>query len=253
MITAEDFRTLAKVDLNASTTVLESALAKNVKAEATAQIAQALIIRTLVAEHSWEVGQSAAKVGLSASQASIAGARGKVLYETGAASATIVWQTVRTLSGKVLTDLAETLQGMTGEEARTEYVIAFGAKKVAADRLRDNATPERVEALAAAIIADGHRTPVAARGVVDGIASRLEIPLPKKQQEGARPGAADKATTESLPTFDQAMTAALAAVKRLHDAVDEGHALELTPAQARLVDDLMAELIAVSDAAKVSY
>jgi hypothetical protein len=254
MINAADFRTLTGVELNATPDKLEKKLGEQVQKETASQIAIALIARTLIVEHSWKVASAAARVGLTQGQASTAGARGKVLYETGADSASIVWQTVRTLSGKDLTEMAETLQAMTGEEARTALAIRVGVRKVVVGRLADNATPETIDALTDEILADGHRTPTAARGVIDGIATRLGIELPKSQQSGPRPGSSSNSADEKadIPTFDQALMGALAAVKRVHEGTSDEYPLTLTSVQASLVDTLMTELLAIMDLATVS-
>ena len=254
MISTTDFRKMTGVDINSTAAQLETALGKQVAREADAQIAVALIVRTLIVEHNWLVKSAAAARGLSATSATTAGNRGKVLYETGAKSAALVWQTLRTLGDSVLNDLASTVQGMMTEDDRTAYVIRIGVRKVVANRLGEKAAPEVIDALTDAILADGHRTPVAARGVIDGIATRLGIELPKSQQSGPRSGSASKSADDKseVPTFDQALMGALAAVKRVHEGTDDDHPLTLTPEQSKLVDELVAELVAITDLARVS-
>jgi hypothetical protein len=254
MISTVEFRKMTGVDINSTPAQLEKALGSQVAKETDSQIAIALIVRTLIVEHSWQVNSAAANVGLTNGTARTAGNRGKVLYETGAKSAALVWQTLRTLSDTVANELAATVQGMLTEDDRTAYVCRIGVRKVVATRMGENATPETIDALTDAIIADGHRTPVAARGVVDGIATRLGIELPKPQQAGNRSGSSSNAADDKadVPTFDQALMGALAAVKRVHEGTDEDHPLTLTSVQASLVDTLMTELLAIMDAAKVS-
>lgn len=239
MFTPDSFRKVAGVALDSSTEVLEKALATHVRKGIAIEIAQALIVRTLVVEHSWKVNESAARVGMSASAASTAGKRGRVLFETGPDSANLVWQHVKALPEKVLTELVPVLQGMSTEADRTDYVVRLGLRKVASDRLAANATPERIEALTDSMLADGHRTPVAARDAVAGVATRLGIELPK----ASRPGTPESATDRKadVPTFDQAMTAALAAIAQAQEGADEEHPVALTPAQADLLDRLITD------------
>jgi hypothetical protein len=250
MFDSTTFRKATGVDLNADEATLVKAADTAVRKGIAADIATALIIRTLVTEHSWKISESAAKVGLSPATASLAGNRGKVIWETGPESVTLVWQTIRTLKSEALAPLATTLQAMTTAQDRTDYVIRLGVASVVSKRLGESGTPDRITAMTDTLVAEGHRTPTAAKGAVAGIAGRLSIPLPV----ATRPGAASKSaggTGADVPTFDAAMTAALAAIAQAMEGADEDHPVMLTPEQSRLADEVMGALAALSDIAKV--
>lgn len=250
MFSNDAFRKVTGVDLNADATALLKGLAKVVKATTENEIRTALIVRTLVVEHSWKVSESAHEVGLSSSAASVAGKRGKVLWETGPESLAVVWQALRSIPSKNLEDLATTLQTMTTEQDRTDYVIRTGVASTVGTRLGESATPDRITTITDTLLAEGHRTPVAAKAAVAGIAKRLEIPLPKATRPGT-PGAKADAKAD-VPTFDAAMATALAAIRQAMDGADDDHPVMLTPAQSALADDVMSALAALVDVAKVA-
>jgi hypothetical protein len=250
MFDSASFRKATGVDLNAGEAALVKGLTTAVSRTTSSEIATALLVRVLIVEHGWKVGESAAKVGLTATAATTAGNRGKVLWETGPESAHIVWQHVKSLSGKVLGDLATTLRTLTTDTDRTAYVTRTGLADVARKRLAENSTPEKVERMVDAMLADGHRTPVAARDAAAGIAARLGIELPVVTRPGAA-GAAAGGTQADVPTFDQAMMAALAAIAQAMEGADDDQPVMLTPAQSALADQVMGALAALSDIAKV--
>lgn len=242
------FRKVTGVDMNADTAALEKGLAAAVRKTTASEIATALLVRELVAR-GWKVTESAEKVGLAQSAASLAGARGAILWETGPESIEIVWANVKALPAKALTDLGDTLRAMTTVKDRADYVIRLGQRKVATDRLGTNGTPERIDALTDSLLSDGHRTPVTGRKAAAGVAERLGIPLPKVERKGA----AGKATERKadIPTFDAAALAFLAACEQAHNGADDDHPVELTPEQAALLDKVIAAAVALSEIAKV--
>ena len=250
MFTTDAFKKVTGVDLNADATALVKGLAKVVKATTENEIRTALIVRTLVVEHSWKVSESAHEVGLSSSAASVAGKRGKVLWETGPESLAVVWQALRSIPSKTLEDLATHLQTMTTEADRTDYVVRLGVSSTVTTRLGEATTPERVAALTDTLLAEGHRTPVAAKAAVAGIAKRLEIALPVVKRPGTP--ASKVEGKADVPTFDAAMTAALAAIRQAMEGADDDNPVMLTPAQSALADDVMQALAALVDVAKVA-
>ena len=230
MFSSEDFKKFTGVSRDDSPEKLQAALGRKVHAEQSAAIAIALIVRQLVVEHNWQVSSSAAEVGLTASAAGVAGARGRVIYETGAASASIVWSCLLALPNNSLAELATTLQAMTTEEDRTNYVIAQASMKVVSNRLGGHATPKRIEDMTRALIADGHRTPVAFRGAVDGIASRLEVPLPSAEERKAAAGNTADRKAEQVPSA-KAAAVTLAKFATDREEGSEGEDFALSPAE----------------------
>lgn len=246
MFTEEQFKKVTGVSRNASAETLENALTRKVAATAAAEIATALLVRMLVDEHQWKISESAPKVGLSASAAGKAGARGRILYSTGYDSAAVVWAHLQAIPSKDYAALFDTVNAMANEDDRTAYVVNLGTRNAVAQRLGDNATPERVTALTDAIQQDGHRTPVAIRASIPSTAKRLEIPLPVVTRDNAAGNKVD-----SKPTSTPTAAAPLAAVEAFTEdraagsddenpfALTDAEALALSAAAVKAVGALM--------------
>ena len=248
--TADEFRKITGVSRDADAATLEGRLGTVVAHSVKADIAAALIVRMLVVEHGWKVKEGAARVGWSDSHAGLMGKRGAILFETGPEQATLVWQATKAFPSETLTAIVEDLRGMTSNADRTAYVIRLGMECEMSARLGENSTNERVKAMTDAAMADGHRTPLAARQAAAGLAQRLSIPLPPKKKRETPKGAAG-GTGADVPAFDAALRGVIAAVAQARDGVDADHPLEVTAAQAALIDEAIAALVAMSEDARV--
>ena len=231
MFTDEQYKKMTGVSRNATAETLQTALTRKVQATAAAEMATALLVRTLVDEHAWKISESAPSVGLSPSQASRAGARGRILYITGYETAPIVWSHLQAIPTKDYASLYDTLNAMGNEDDRVAYVVNLGTRNAVAQRLGDNATPERVADLTDAIHADGHRTPVAIRAAIPSTAKRLEIPLPVATRDNAAGNKVD-GKAASTPTAAAPLAAVEAFTADRVAGSDDDTPFALTDAEA---------------------
>lgn len=248
--TPDAFKKATGVDLDADTPTMLKGLANKVKATTQSQIATALIVRTLIVEHSFNVTESAEAHGLSVTAASLAGKRGQVMWETGPDSILPVWNALQVIPSKALTALVETLQGMTTPADRVAYVVRLGVSTAVSVRLGENATPKRIDDMTNTLMSEGHRSPVAAKKAAAGIAKRLNIPLPVAKRPGTASGKAD--SKADIPTFDATGIAFLEAIRKAVEGADEDNPVMLTAAQSKIADDVMQALAALIDVAKVA-
>lgn len=203
-----EFKKATGVAPTATPEELANALTRALKKEADAGIGQALLAFKLK-DLGWKSTEAQTAYGFGATAYTVAAQRGAIMWTCGPKEAHRTWLHAIALgtSDGILVDTYNTLltlQEMTDDEGntisaedvrRTALTIA-GRRRIIAARLGDNATTERVDALSAAMAAEGIDMPKSIRDAIAPLAKKHEIPLPVNKRDTK---AGDK-KAEATPT-----------------------------------------------------
>lgn len=238
-----EFKKATGVTPNATPEEMAKALTAALKKEADAGIGQALLAFKLK-DLGWKSTEAQTAYGFGASAYTVAAQRGAILWACGPKEAHRTWLHAVALgtSDGILVEAYNTLLGLqemkdeegktiSAEDVRRAALTVYGRRRLIAARLGENATTERVDALSAAMAAEGIDMPKSIRDAVAPMAKKHEIPLPANKRDTK---AGDK-KAEATPTT--------AAAKAILEAVQADRANSGEPEAYR--PDEVADLQAI--------
>lgn len=215
----------------------------------TTEIGRALLARDLHAK-AWTISESAQAMGISGQTVSRDATKGEIIWHCGPRNVENAWQWLKKVSyGDASTSLMNAVIAAP-EDQRANLVRETGTRAMIAKRLGDNATPERVDIVAHAMMTDGQNLPAQVERAIPGVCKRLDIPLPAPVKRGqSASNSADKKA--DVPTFDAAMRVALDAIAQVYIGADKDPII-LTTGQAELLGDLAEAVARLMDEANVA-
>lgn len=207
MLEYADYKTLTGYAVEDKTEAqLVEAIGRKINQETTAAIATALLAYYLIEVRNYKVAEAADALDVTSGYMSLAASRGRVLHLASTpTTAHTVWAQVRALSAKETQDMCATLTAKTDGQ-RAEHLRDHVTRQEVAKRLGDNATPEKVDAIAEAITSAGTVTPKAIRKAIPAVAEAHEVALPEPSK---RSGSTDNANNEKAakaPSLAEALS-----------------------------------------------
>lgn len=172
-----------------------------------ANLTQAYAVRILVDERGWKAADVAKSTDLASSSIGRYLAKGRLLHQLPIEAHRLAWVQAST---RGVDD--DTLKAWTtaltarDEDSRADHLTSLSTRRVVAERLGDNATPETIDALAASVIEQRAYTPAAVSATLPGVALAAGINLPTTKREPQ--------VNDDAPTFQRAC--------RLADAFRQG-------------------------------
>lgn len=206
MLHTDDYKTLTGLAIEGSTDgQILAHMRKKLGAETDAAIATALLAHYLLDVRNYKVNEAAQELDEQPGTISKYAARGHVLHLAATpTTARTVWAQVSSMSLPDARAMAQTLIA-TPDTQRADKMTNQVTRAAVAKRLGEEATPEKVEAIAEKITDSGTVHPRKIAQAIPAVAEALEISLP----EPTRPGATDSANdgkAAKVPTPAEALS-----------------------------------------------
>lgn len=206
MLHTDDYKTLTGLQIEASTEgQIIAQMRKKLGTQTDAAIATALLAHYLLDVRNYKVAEAAQELDEQSGTISKYAARGHVLHLAATTTtARTVWAQVSSMSLPDARAMAQTLIA-TPDTARADKMTAQVTRSAVAKRLGEEATPEKVEAIAERITEAGTVHPRKIAQAIPAVAESLEISLP----EPSRPGSTDSANdgkAAKVPTPAEALS-----------------------------------------------